>query len=130
MADFSPALGTGPTVTAGDGTFHITLDSFSNPGRGQNEAGGLTARVTASVPEPESILLLALGGLGMLTLIRRKRAASDNASHVFHDERRSSLTVLGPTPKARRLAVLHQLRDHVRFYGASDLGKDFTGRRL
>ena len=76
VADFSPALGTGPTVTAGDGTFHIALDSFSNPGRGLDQAGGLTARVSGAVPEPGSMLLAALGGLGMLTLFRRKRATA------------------------------------------------------
>ena len=30
--DFSPAIGTGPTVTAGNGTFHVILKDFNDPG--------------------------------------------------------------------------------------------------
>jgi hypothetical protein len=69
--DFSPALNTGPTVTAGDGNFKVTLRSFNNPGLGAGAAGGLTARVFA-VPEPSSMTLVGLGSLGALVLYRRR----------------------------------------------------------
>jgi hypothetical protein len=65
VANFSPALGAGPTVTAGDGTFHVTLDSFNDVGLGPADSGGLTAHVEA-VPEPASLAILALGGVALL----------------------------------------------------------------
>jgi hypothetical protein len=36
LVDFSPALGTGPTVATGDGLFHVALDSFNDPGLGSD----------------------------------------------------------------------------------------------
>jgi hypothetical protein len=75
VVDFSPALNTGPTVTTGDGNFRVTMRSFQNPGLGVGSPGGLTARVFA-VPEPSSMTLVGLGGLGALALYRRRSKAN------------------------------------------------------
>ena len=57
LAGVAP-FGTAPTVGDVPGTF-----------------GALPIHVTASTPEPASIALMGIGGLGVLGLIRRRRAA-------------------------------------------------------
>jgi hypothetical protein len=74
MVDFNPSVGSGPFVTAGDGMFHVVLDSFQNAGLGPDQSGGLTAKVSA-VPEPASIALLGMGGVSLCGFIKRRRKA-------------------------------------------------------
>jgi hypothetical protein len=72
VADFTPAIGAGPVVNAGDGSYKVILKSFSDPGLGATSAGHLTAFVSsAPVPEPTSAML-AIGG-SILAMCRRRR---------------------------------------------------------
>jgi len=62
-----------PTTAVGGALYSISFDGFASPGADQN--GRLSLFVSArAVPEPGSIALLGMGGVGALGMFLRRRA--------------------------------------------------------
>lgn len=71
--DFATSPAGGSFTTNNGDTFTLSLPSFTRPGASND--GTLGIHVVRSVPEPASMVMLGLGGLGAVGLFRRRKAA-------------------------------------------------------